>query len=173
MFNQDRYFDVFVEYAKDGPDDLLVQVTVVNRGPTKPELHLLPTLWFCNDWSSWIAGHGEKPILKQIKGSPGTSTEAAQHPILGTYYLYCEGNVPLLFTENETNNERLFPEYPNMSPYVKDGINSYVVQGQRAAVNQPHPPVNQGCGALPAGRGCRPIDDGLPAPHQPGPSRAG
>jgi hypothetical protein len=138
MFNQDRYFDVFVEYAKDGPDDMLVQITAVNRGPEKAELHLLPTLWFRNDWASWIAGHGEKPILKQIHGPVGTSAITAQHPILGTYYLYCEGNAPLLFTENETNNERLFPEYPNASPYVKDGINNHVVQSHKTAVNPTH-----------------------------------
>ena len=98
----------------------------------------MPTLWFRNDWAEWIAGHGAKPLLKQIKGSAGTRVMTAQHPILGTYYLYCEGDVPLLFTENETNNERLFPEYPNASPYVKDGINNYVVQGHQAAVNPDH-----------------------------------
>ncbi len=91
VFDQDRYFDIFVEYAKDGPDDILVQITAVNRGPEKAELHLLPTLWFRNDWASWIAGHGEKPLLKQIKGPAGTSAMTAQHPVLGTYYLYCDG----------------------------------------------------------------------------------
>jgi hypothetical protein len=138
VFDQDRYFDIFVEYAKDSPDDILVQITAFNRGPEKAELHLLPTLWFRNDWASWIAGHGEKPLLNQIKKPAGTSAMAAQHSILGTYYLYCDGDVPLLFTENETNNERLFPEYPNASPYVKDGINNYVVQGHKTAVNPDH-----------------------------------
>ena len=138
VFDQDRYFDIFVEYAKDGPDDILVQITAVNRGSEKAELHLLPTLWFRNDWASWIAGHGEKPLLKQIKGPAGASAMTAQHPVLGTYYLYCDGDVPLLFTENETNNELLFPEYPNASPYVKDGINNYVVQGHKTAVNPDH-----------------------------------
>jgi hypothetical protein len=135
VFNDDRYFDVFVEYAKDGPDDILVQITAVNRGPEKADLHLLPTLWFRNDWATWIAGPAEKPFLRKIQGPPGTSAMTAHHPKVGTYYLYCEGDVPLLFTENETNNDRLFPGQPNASPYVKDGINNYVVQGQQTAVN--------------------------------------
>src|SRR5437867_4248016 len=141
VFDQDRYFDVFVEYAKSGPDDILVQITAVNRGPEKAELHLLPTLWFRNDWASWITESNraaEKPTLKQIKAAAGASTIVAQHSILGTYYLYCDGDVPLLFTENETNNDRLFPGHPNDSPYVKDGINNYVVQGLQAAVNPGH-----------------------------------
>jgi len=98
-------------------------------------LHVLPTLWFRNDWASWTARPSAKPMLKQIEGAPGTRAIAATHPILGEYYLYCEGDAPLLFTENETNNSRLFPEYPNPSPYVKDGINNYVVHGQQSAVN--------------------------------------
>jgi hypothetical protein len=87
VFNQDRYFDVFVEYAKDGPDDILVQITAVNRGPEQAELHLLPTLWFRNDWATWIAGPAKKPILKQIQGPAGTSGIVAQHSTLGTYHL--------------------------------------------------------------------------------------
>jgi hypothetical protein len=138
VFNEDRYFDVFMEYAKDGPDDILVQITAINRGPKQADLHLLPTLWFRNDWATWIAGPANKPMLKQVKGPGGTSAIMAQHSTLGTYYLYCDGDVPLLFTENETNNDRLFPEHPNASPYVKDGINNYVVQGQKTAVNPAH-----------------------------------
>jgi Glycosyl hydrolase family 63 C-terminal domain len=138
IFNDDRYFDVFVEYAKDGPDDMLVQITAINRGPEQAEIHLLPTLWFRNDWAEWIAKRGAKPTLKQIKGPAGTSAMAATHATLGTYSLSCDGNVPLLFTENETNNDRLFPGQPNASPYVKDGINNYVVQGQQTAVNPNH-----------------------------------
>jgi hypothetical protein len=138
IFNDDRYFDVFVEYAKDSPDDILVQITAVNRGREQAELHLLPTLWFRNDWAAWLARPGEKPALKQIKGPAGTSAMAAKHAALGTYYLYCDGEVPLLFTENETNNARLFPQYGNASPFVKDGINDYVVQGRQAAVNPDH-----------------------------------
>jgi hypothetical protein len=135
VFNHDRFFDVFVEYAKAGPEDILVQITAANRGPEPAELHLLPTLWFRNDWAPWIARPSEKPMLKQIEGPAGTSAIAAAHPVLGEYTLYCEGDVPLLFTENETNNARLFPGQPNDSPYVKDGINNCVVQGQQAAVN--------------------------------------
>ncbi len=135
VFQGDRYFDVFVEYAKGGPEDILVQITAANRGPEAAALHLLPTLWFRNDWASWVAQPGDKPLLTQIEGPAGTRAIAATHPSLGTYYLYCDGEVPLLFTENDTNNARLFPDYPNASPYVKDGINNCVVQGQQAAVN--------------------------------------
>jgi hypothetical protein len=134
-FNDDRYFDVFVEYAKAGAEDILVQITAFNRGPEQAELHLLPTLWFRNDWASWIARPAAKPMLRQIKGPPGTSAVTASHPVLGEYALYCEGEVPLLFTENETNNDRLFPNHPNASPYVKDGINNFVVMGRKEAVN--------------------------------------
>jgi hypothetical protein len=135
VFDEDRYFDIFVEYAKVGAEDILVQITAANRGPDPAELHLLPTLWFRNDWSSWIINPAEKPVLRQVKGPAGTTAALATHPLLGECTLYCEGDVPLLFTENETNNERLFPEYPNASPYVKDGINNCVVLGQQGAVN--------------------------------------
>ncbi|MDY0187063.1 MAG: hypothetical protein RBR16_03970 [Syntrophus sp. (in: bacteria)] len=138
VFNDDRYFDVFVEYAKAGPEDILVQITAANRGPEAAEVHLLPTLWFRNDWSSWIAETNrspEKPNLNQIKAAEGTSAIAATHPLLGEFILSCEGAASLLFTENETNHERLFPGQKNESPYVKDGINDFVVQGNQAAVN--------------------------------------
>src|ERR1700756_5362678 len=137
VFKDDRYFDIFVEYAKDGPEDILVQITAANRGPEAAELHLLPTLWFRNDWSSWIAESNRastKPNLKQIKATTGTTAVSAAHPMLGEFILSCEGDVPLLFTENETNHERLFGQ-KNESPHVKDGINDYVVQGKQAAVN--------------------------------------
>ncbi len=137
VFKDDRYFDIFVEYAKDGPEDILVQITAANRGPEAAELHLLPTLWFRNDWSSWIAESNRastKPNLKQIKTTADTTAVAAAHPMLGEFILSCEGEVPLLFTENETNHERLFGQ-KNESPHVKDGINDYVVEGKQAAVN--------------------------------------
>jgi len=134
VFDADRYFDAFVEYAKGGAEDILVQITAINRGPEEAELLLLPTLWFRNDWAAWIARPGEKPNLKQIKGPAGTSAVAAAHPVVGEYTLYCEGDVPLLFTENETNYERIFGT-PNDAPYVKDGINNCVVLGQQGAVN--------------------------------------
>jgi hypothetical protein len=138
VFNEDRYFDVFVEYAKAGPEDILVKITAANRGPEAAELHLLPTLWFRNDWASWIAESNraaEKPNLRQIKAAAGASAVAATHALLGEFILSCEGEVTLLFTDNTTNNERLFPGQPNDSPYVKDGINNCVVQGNKAAVN--------------------------------------
>jgi hypothetical protein len=138
VFNDNRYFDVFVEYAKAGPEDILVKITAANRGPDPAELHLLPTLWFRNDWASWIAESNratEKPNLKQIEAAASTSTVAATHPLLGEFLLFCEGTVPLLFTENTTNHERLFPGQKNETPYVKDGINDCVVQGNQGAVN--------------------------------------
>ena len=125
VFNDDRYFDVFVEYAKDGPDDILVQITAVNRGPEQAELHLLPTLWFRNDWASWIAPSNraaEKPTLKQIKAAAGTSAIEAQHATLGTYYLYCDGEVPLLFCrEQHEQRPALSRPYPMPSRTSKTG----------------------------------------------------
>jgi hypothetical protein len=135
VFNDDRYFDVFVEYAKAAPEDILIRITICNRGPEAARLHLLPTLWFRNDWSVWISRPTEKPTLRKIQGPAGTSAIAAMHPLLGSYYLYGEGAASLLFTENETNNDRLFPEHPNASPYVKDGINNFVVHGKEDLVN--------------------------------------
>ncbi|HTQ61057.1 MAG TPA: hypothetical protein VMI32_12570 [Candidatus Solibacter sp.] len=143
VFKDDRYFDVFVEYAKDGPEDILVKITAANRGPDVSELHVLPTLWFRNDWSKWIAPSNraaEKPILKQVETAAGTSAVAATHPLLGNHILSFEGDVPLLFTENETNHERLFHGQRNESRYVKDGINDCVLQGDNGAVN----PTKQG-----------------------------
>jgi hypothetical protein len=137
-FNEDRYFDVFVEYAKDGPEDILVRITAANRGPETAQLDVLPTLWFRNDWASWIAESNrapKKPNLRQIDAAAGTSAVAATHPLLGELILSCEGEVRLLFTENETNHERLFPGQKNESRYVKDGINNFVVQGSQDAVN--------------------------------------
>ena len=155
VFNDDRYFDVFVEYAKASPEDILIRITACNRGAEEAELHVLPTLWFRNDWAPWIvARRGEKPLLKQIDGPAGASTIAATHSVLGTYDLYCEGDAPLLFTENSTNHARLHLDYPDDGPYLKDGINNYVVQGQHDAVN----PERQGTKAaahyrLPIGPG--------------------
>ena len=102
VFDHSRYFDVFIEYAKAGPEDILIQITAANRGPEPAELHVLPTLWFRNDWASWIAKAAKKPALKQIDGPRGTTTVAAAHPVLGSYCLYCEGDVPLLFTAKLT-----------------------------------------------------------------------
>ncbi|MDI6719826.1 MAG: glucosidase [Methanomicrobiales archaeon] len=132
IFDNDRYFDVFVEYAKESPEDILIQITVYNRGPEEAVLHLLPTLWFRNTW--WLEKGTKRPLLKQIEGPPGTSVIQASHPALGDRYLHCEGAPDLLFTENETNTERIFGT-PNASPYVKDGINEYVVSHRISAVN--------------------------------------
>jgi hypothetical protein len=143
VFDNDRYFDVFIEYAKEGPEDILVKISAINRGPEASELHLLPTVWFRNDWSEWIAESNRasgKPILAQIISPKGLSTIAINHSLLGEYTLFYEGDLPLLFTENETNHERLFSSQKNESPYAKDGINDFVVQGIEGAVN----PENMG-----------------------------
>ena len=134
MFDQDRYFDVFVEYAKASPEDVLVEVTVWNRGPETATLHVLPTLWFRNTWS-W-GGDVARPGLRQAAGG-AKSVIAASHPDLGERFLSCEGAAALLFTENETNTERLFRS-PNRTPHVKDGINDCLVHGRREAVNPEH-----------------------------------
>jgi len=132
IFNGDRYFDVFVEYAKQSPEDILIQISVSNRGPDPATVHVLPTLWFRNIWTWWKGT--PKPSLKQVAGQRGAQVVAASHADLGERYLYCEGDAPLLFTENETNNQRIFGS-ANAFPYVKDGINNYVVDGNQAAVN--------------------------------------
>jgi hypothetical protein len=138
VFNENRYFDVLVEYAKAGPEDILVRITAANRGPQAAELHVLPTLWFRNDWAEWIAEFNRaagKPLLRQIDGPAGTSAVEAMHAVLGTYTLCCEGRVPLLFTENSTNHARLGLDYPDVGPCLKDGINDYVVHGRHDSVN--------------------------------------
>jgi hypothetical protein len=138
VFKDDRYFDVYVEYAKNGAEDILVRITAFNRGPEAAELHLLPTLWFRNDWAAWITESNRaagKPDIRQVKSAKGTSTAVAKHALLGEFTFSCEGDVPLLFTENSTNYERLFPGQPNVAAFVKDGINNCVVDGNKAAVN--------------------------------------
>jgi hypothetical protein len=132
IFDQDRYFDVFVEYAKGAPEDVLIRITVHNRGPEAAELHVLPTLWFRNQWS-W-QGPAERPSLRCVPGATGQSVVQAVHPQLGERYLYCAGDATLLFCENETNMQRIFG-VANMTPYVKDGINDYIVLGDSTAVN--------------------------------------
>jgi hypothetical protein len=134
VFNGDRYFDVFVEYAKGSPEDILVQITATNMGPDVAELRVLPTLWFRNDWAKWIARPSKRPEIKQIPFPGGITAADAEHEILGSYHVYWEGDVQLLFTENETNYERVFGT-PNQTLFVKDGINDYIVNGHRNAVN--------------------------------------
>ena len=129
----DRYFDVFVEYAKARPEDILVRITAVNRGPEAADLHLLPTLWFRNDWSrgSRRRTGPQKPRITQVEGRRAPPRRRRRIRCWAPSPSSCEGEVPLLFTENETNNERLFPgPAQNESRYVKDGINDYVVHGQ-------------------------------------------
>ena len=133
VFDDDRYFDVFVEYAKASPEDLLVAITVQNRGPEAASLHVLPTVWFRNTWS-WSNSNGERPLLRQSSESAAGGIVTASHPELGERLVYSDGAAPWLFTENETNLER-FGEGPNPSPYVKDGIYECVVNGRAEAVN--------------------------------------
>jgi len=132
IFSENRYFDVFVEYAKVTPNDTLIQITVCNRGPEAATLHVLPTLWFRNSWTWWP--EQPKPSLREVTGKDGIATIAASHVDLDGYFLQCDGNPQLLFTENETNNERVFGT-PNTSSYVKDGINDYIVAGRQETVN--------------------------------------
>ena len=127
-FADDRYFDVFVEYAKAGPEDVLVRITVHNRGPEAAQAHVLPTLWFRNTWS-W-GEDDPKPSLRQT----GPGRIGASHHDLGTYALFCDGPAELLFTENESNAQRLWGQ-PNRSPFVKDAFHAAVVAGQADAVN--------------------------------------
>ena len=128
VFAEGRYFDVEVEYAKASPTDVVVALTAANRGPEAATLDLLPTLWFRDSWS-WGAG-APRPELRGLGGA----TVEARHEELGTYWLDCEGAPELLFTENETNGQRLWG-VSNRSPYVKDGINDAVVAGRTETVN--------------------------------------
>src|SRR5262249_26628164 len=127
----DRYFDVFIEYAKAAFEDICIRITVINRGPASAPLELLPTIWFRNTWS-WSAGEPKPHLSKQ-----GEGLIACSHPVLGQRKLLCESPDELLFTENETNYQRLYGS-PNPSPYVKDGIHNYIVHGDSAGVNPLH-----------------------------------
>jgi hypothetical protein len=129
VFNADRYFDVFVEYAKATHEDLLIRIQAVNRGAEAAPLHLLPTLWFRNTWSGGLDVR-RPPHLRGL----GSATIAVTHEYYSQRWLYCEGSPELLFTNNETNLQRLYG-VANESPYVKDGINDYLVHGVREAVN--------------------------------------
>jgi Glycosyl hydrolase family 63 C-terminal domain len=135
VFDDNRYFDVFVEYAKETPEDILIQITICNHGPEKASLHVLPTLWFRNTWS-WSTS-SERPTLRQLSADAKGAVIAATHANLGERFLYSEGEATPLFTENETNSARLL-QIPNRTPYVKDAINNYLVHGQRDAVNPQH-----------------------------------
>jgi hypothetical protein len=128
VFDEDRYFDVFVEYAKGDPEDVLIKISVCNRGPQAAQLHVLPTLWYRNNWS-WDEAE-PKPKLRES----GLNKIQASHPKLGEYTLECDGAGGLLFTENESNVSRLWGGN-NPSPYVKDAFHQYVVSGKKDAVN--------------------------------------
>jgi hypothetical protein len=132
IFDDNRYFDIFVEYAKATAEDILIRITTHNRGPETAELHLLPTLWFRNTWS-W--GHDDRrPKVKAMASANKIALIEAGHFYYGKRWLACAGAPELLFTENETNFKRLFG-VENRTPYVKDGINDYIVHGRREAVN--------------------------------------
>ncbi len=139
IFKDDRYFDIYVEYAKLAPEQILIKICAANRGPEAAELHVLPTLWYRNTWAAWSEGT-PKPVLKQT----GNSAIEAEHHELGRFILSCDRNLEMLFTENETNNERIFGSR-NESSFVKDGINEYVVNGRKEAVN----PAKEGTKASP------------------------
>ncbi len=134
IFDGDRFFDVLVEYAKAGPEDLLVRISITNQGPESAPLHILPTLWYRNTWS-W-GEETAKPLLREAAWAGGHAIEA-RHAELKPHYLYLGNDAPLLFTENESNRELLFGD-ASASPYVKDGIDRYVVQGKETAVNPRH-----------------------------------
>jgi len=127
VFDDDRYFDVFVEYAKASPEDILIRISVHNRGADAAEIQILPTIWFRNTWS--FEGGAKPKLYRAEDGSIHTS-----HAELGDGILYCDGNPTFLFTENETNTERLWNQ-PNSSPYVKDAFHNYVVNGRKDVVN--------------------------------------
>jgi len=138
VFAEDRYFDVTMEYAKVDPLDMLIRVSVTNHGPEAAPIHLLPTLWFRNTWA-W--GYDDRrPQLTAVNANQGKSAKNgfrlvhAQHPELGESWLACEGTPELLFTENETNNLRLWG-VANRTPFVKDGIDETIVNKAEGKVN--------------------------------------
>jgi len=132
LFNQNRYFDVFVEYAKAAPEDILVRITACNRGPDPARLHLLPTVWFRNRWD-WGDPY-DMPYVRRVNPPPGMSLFELSDYHYGLHWLALEGGPELLFTENETNNERLYQQ-PNKAPYVKDAFHRYLIENERGAVN--------------------------------------
>src|SRR5436305_5829498 len=130
VFDENRYFDVFVEYAKADVDDVCIKITVANRGPEAARLRLLPTLWFRNTWS-WKKD-AAKPLIR-VDQTRGNALSAFSDE-LGAYRLSFEGDPELLFTENETNLKRLFGA-ENASPYVKDAFHEYLIDGRTDAIN--------------------------------------
>ena len=139
IFDSNRYFDVFIEYAKADQDDLLAKITLINRGPEPADCFVIPNLWFRNTWS-WGYENGPmgevdgKPYLNQIAGTEGVAAAEIVHPTAGNYYFYAEKPDNLLFTENETNSAR-FGNSANGNPYAKDAFHRYLVDNDKAAVN--------------------------------------
>ena len=169
IFEDDRYFDVFVEYAKAAPEDILIRVSAVNRGPEAATLHVLPTLWFMNDWT-WFPGTAKPRIAVDRSDDRGLVLKAT-HRTLEPYWLHCEAPQEALFTENESNIERLYG-VPNATPYVKDGFHECVVQ-RPARRREPRERGHEGSGSLPA-HDRRGRDGGDQAPaHERFRSRAG
>jgi hypothetical protein len=137
IFDNDEYFDIFIEYAKASPDDILIRLTAVNRGPAPAELHALPTMWFRNMWA-WVGGsHPKKPSIGLDARSGETLVFHAVDRKLGDRYLYCEAGATPLFTDNDTNFEALWG-VPNQGAFTKDAFDAYVVRGDRPAVNPEH-----------------------------------
>src|SRR5258706_3937285 len=135
IFNENHYFDVFIEYAKAEADDILIRITAHNLGPDAADLHILPTLWFRNAWDwGWEHDEMERPALKELTGEKNVKWLEAQHAKLGRYLFANEGADTLIFTENESNNERLFGS-PNVTQYVKDAFHAYMIDGNKEAVN--------------------------------------
>ncbi|MCC2639681.1 MAG: uncharacterized protein K0S45_94 [Nitrospira sp.] len=132
VFDDDRYFDVFVEYAKASPEDVLLRIQVINRGPDPAELAVLPTLWFRNTWSWGL--DVRRPRMRKGEPVEAASVIEINHEYYGRRRLICEGGPDLLFTENETNTRRLYGDVDGPR-YAKDGINDYIIQGEKAAVN--------------------------------------
>ena len=135
VFEDNRYFDVFVEYAKTDVEDILIKITAWNRGAEAAPLHLLPTVWFRNTWS-W-GKDLRRPSARRAPDTPGSLCTELEHWQYGKRWLLSAGNPEFLFTENETNYEKIF-KYRNRTPYVKDGFHNYLVHGNKAAVNPQH-----------------------------------
>jgi len=132
VFNENRYFDVFMEYAKASPEDILIKITAWNRGPDEAQLDLLPTLWFRNIWS-FGEKHGH-PRLWRVPDFMGAAVVAAEESRYGKRWLLAEAAPEMLFTENETNFQRVFG-FHNETPYVKDSFHDYLLHGAKEAVN--------------------------------------
>ncbi|MBH0192639.1 MAG: glucosidase, partial [Nitrospira sp.] len=132
VFDQNRYFDILVEYAKSTPEDLLIRIQVINRGPDSAELTLLPTLWFRNTWSWGL--DARRPRMREGRSTHDVSVIELDHDYYGKRQLWCDRRPPLLFTENETNSRRLYGDTEG-ARYVKDSFHDYVVFGDKASVN--------------------------------------